>query len=239
PLFLFTPDRPGSRVAAPVRAGISQLVAGVKALVQNHPKGALFLLARLLYTDGLRAVFFFGGIYSPSVFNFGWFELGLFGIILTIAGTLGAALGGLLDDRQGSRRVVSWTLALFILASIGVLSVDHTRILFVLPVEPKIPGSKPFSSTGEQVYLVFAILIGLASGPLGASSRTLLARLTPQEKISVFFAFSSSPGKTPAFPAPPAIGAVPAATNSQRLGIATSLVFLISGLLVLQRVKDP
>src|SRR5215468_9572644 len=29
PLFLFTPDRPGSRVAAPVRAGISQLMAGV------------------------------------------------------------------------------------------------------------------------------------------------------------------------------------------------------------------
>jgi len=239
PLFLFTPDRPGSRVAAPVRAGISQLVAGVKALLQNHRKVALFLLARMLYADGLGAIFSFGGIYAASVFNWGAFELGLFGIILTIAGTLGAALGGLLDDRQGSRRVVSWTLALFILASIGVLSVDHTRILFVLPVEPKIPGSKPFSSTGEQVYLVFAILIGMASGPLGASSRTLLARLSPQEKITEFFGFFSFSGKITAFAAPLAIGAVTAATNSQRLGIATSLVFLISGLLVLRRVKDP
>ncbi len=110
-------------------------------------------------------------------------------------------------------------------------------MLFVHPVEPKVPGSAPFSSMGEQVYLAFAILIGLASGPIQAASRTLLARMTPPEKTTEFFGFFSFSGKITAFAGPLAIGIVTAATGSQRLGIGTSLVFLIAGLLLLQRVK--
>jgi UMF1 family MFS transporter len=107
----------------------------------------------------------------------------------------------------------------------------------VHPVEPKAPGSAPFSSVGEQVYLAFAILIGLASGPIQAASRTLLARLSPPEKTTEFFGFFSFSGKITAFAAPLAIGVVTAATGSQRLGIGTSVVFLIAGLLLLQCVR--
>jgi UMF1 family MFS transporter len=237
PLFLFTPDRPGTRVAAPIKAGLTQLTSGVKDLYRSHRQIALFLIARMLYADGLGAIFAFGGIYAASVFGWGASELGLFGIILTIAGTIGAASGGTLDDRFGSKRVIGWALCLLVLASIGVLSVDKTHVLFVHPVEPKVPGSAPFSSTGEQVYLAFAILIGLASGPIQAASRTLLARLTPPEKTTEFFGFFSFSGKATAFAAPLAIGVVTAATSSQRLGIGTSLVFLIGGLMLLQRVR--
>jgi UMF1 family MFS transporter len=237
PLFLFTPDRPGTRAAAPVKTGITQLFAGAKDLYLNHRQIALFLLARMLYADGLGAVFAFGGIYAASVFGWGASELGLFGIILTLAGTIGAALGGTLDDHLGSKRVIGWALLLFILAAIGVLSVDKTHVLFVHAVEPKAPGSAPFSSVGEQVYLAFAILIGLASGPIQAASRTLLARLSPPEKTTEFFGFFSFSGKITAFTAPLAIGAVTSATGSQRLGISTSVLFLIAGLLLLQRVK--
>ena len=219
------------------RPGIAQLISGVKDLYRHHRQVALFLIARMLYADGLGAIFAFGGIYAASVFGWGASELGLFGIILTLAGTIGAASGGVLDDRLGSKRVIGWALCLFILASIGVLSVDKTHVLFVHPVEPKVPGSAPFASIGEQVYLAFAILIGLASGPIQAASRTLLARMTPPEKTTEFFGFFSFSGKITAFAAPLAIGVVTAATGSQRLGIGTSLVFLIAGLLLLQRVK--
>jgi UMF1 family MFS transporter len=106
-----------------------------------------------------------------------------------------------------------------------------------VPVEPKLPGSAPFSSVGEQVYLAFAVLIGLASGPIQASSRTLLARMCPPGKTTEFFGFFSFSGKITAFAAPLAIGAVTHASGSQRLGIATSLLFLIAGLLLLMRVN--
>ena len=240
PLFLFTPDRPATaQEAVPVTAGVRQLARGVADLISHHRQIALFLLARMLYADGLGAVFAFGGIYAASVFGWGASELGLFGIILTLAGTVGACFGGLLDDRLGSKRLIGWSLCLFILAAIGVLSVDRDHILFLLPVEPKPLGSAPFASGGEQVYLAFAILVGLASGPIQSSSRTLLARLCPAHKTTEFFGFFSFSGKITAFSAPLAIGVVTAATGSQRLGIATSLVFLIAGLLLLQRVRSP
>ena len=238
PLFLFTPDRAAKPVETrAVRAGLAQLARSVKELVRHHGQIALFLLARMLYADGLGAVFAFGGIYAATVFGWGAVELGLFGIILTIAGTFGAVMGGLLDDRAGSKRVIALTLLLFIAASIGVLSVDREHVLFVLPVAPKLPGSAPFSSVGEQVYLAFAILIGLASGPIQASSRTLLARMCPPGKATEFFGFFSFSGKITAFAAPLMIGVVTHATGSQRIGIATSLGFLIAGLLLLLPVK--
>ena len=240
PLFLFTPDRPAPpRVSAPVKGALKQLARGAQDLIRHHRHVALFLLARLLYADGLGAIFAFGGIYAGTVFGWGAAELGVFGIILTIAGTVGAALGGVFDDRIGSKRVIAWTLVLFILAAIAVLSVDADHVLFVLPVEPKRGGGALFASTGEQVYLLFAILIGFASGPIQSSSRTLLARLAPPDKRTEFFGFFSFSGKITAFAAPLLIGAVTAATGSQRLGIGTSVLFLIAGLVLLQRVRVP
>jgi UMF1 family MFS transporter len=133
--------------------------------------------------------------------------------------------------------VIVAALCLFIAASAGVLSIDPDEVLFFVPVAPKLPGSGPFASTGEQAYLAFAILIGLASGPIQASSRTLLARLSPPDKTTEFFGFYAFSGKITAFAAPLAIGVVTAATDSQRLGISASLAFLVVGLVLLLRVR--
>jgi MFS transporter, UMF1 family len=238
PLFLFTPDvRATPLDARPVSASLGQLVRSVKELVRDHGQVALFLLARMLYADGLGAVFAFGGIYAATVFGWGATELGLFGISLVLAGTIGAALGGPLDDARGSKTVIVLTLLVFILAAIGVVSVDAGHVLFVVPVEAKVPGSAPFSSVGEQVYLAFAMLIGITSGPIQSSSRTLLARLCPPGKLTEFFGFFSFSGKITAFAAPLLIGAVTHASGSQRLGIASSLIFLAAGLLLLLKVR--
>jgi MFS transporter, UMF1 family len=238
PLFLYTPDRPRApRAQHAVRAGLTQLWRSLQELVRHHAQVALFLLARMLYADGLGAVFAFGGIYAATVFGWGALELGLFGIVLTVAGTIGAVLGGPLDDRLGSKTVIVAGLILFIVGSIGVLSVDQNHVLFTLRVAPKLSGGAPFSSTGEQVLLLFGVLIGLVSGPVQASSRTLLARMSPPEKMTEFFGFFSFSGKVTAFAAPLAIGAVTHASGSQRIGIASSLAFLVGGLALLLRVK--
>ncbi|MDX2318321.1 MAG: MFS transporter [Hyphomicrobiaceae bacterium] len=238
PLFLFTPDQPNEAPTEnAVRASLGRLAGTMKDLLRHHRTVALFLLARMLYADGLGAVFAFGGIYAASVFGWGATELGLFGILLTIAGTIGAGLGGLLDDRLGSKAVIVGSLLLFIAASIGVLSIDADEVLFVIPVAPKLPASGTFSSPGEQAYLLFAMIIGLSAGPIQASSRTLLARICPPGKTTEFFGFFSFSGKISAFAAPLAIGAVTALTDSQRLGISASLVFLVGGLLLLLPLK--
>lgn len=240
PLFLFTPDRrEGTPQPNPVREGFHRLAGSIRTLLSDHANLFRFLIARMFYADGLAAVFAFGGIYAASVFGWGATELGLFGIILTLAGIAGAFVGGALDDRLGSKPVIVATLLLFILGSIGVLSVDPDEILFFIPVEPKADGGGLLASTGEKAYLAFALLIGLAAAPIQASSRALLARISPEEKTTEFFGLFAFSGKITAFAAPLAIGAVTALTDSQRIGISMSVVFLVAGLLLLLGVRIP
>ena len=238
PMFLLTPDRRnGPATANPVREGLRRLWQSLRELVRSHRDVALFLLARMLYADGCAAVFSFGAIYAASVFGWGVTELGLFGIILTVAAFFGACLGGLVDDRAGSKNVIVIGLLVFIIGSLGVLSVDPDEILFVVPVPEKAAGAGLFGSAGEQVLLGFALLIGVALGPIQASSRTLLARICPPAQTTEFYGFFSFSGKVTAFAAPLAIGLVTTLTDSQRLGISVSLVFLIAGLLLLSTVR--
>ena len=147
PLFLFTPDRATKPVEArAVKAGAHPArPLGARTSCAITAKSRCSCSRACSTPTASAPVFAFGGIYAATVFGWGAVELGLFGIVLTIAGTFGAVLGGLLDDRAGSKRVIAVTLLLFIAASIGVLSVDRDHVLFVLPVEPKLPGSAPFS----------------------------------------------------------------------------------------------
>ncbi|QKP78655.1 MFS transporter [Methyloligella sp. GL2] len=237
PLFLFTPDLPADASITPAGKGLGGLVRGLKRLYAEHRQVFLFLAARMLYADGLGAIFAFGGIYAGTIFGWGPTELGLFGIILAITAAIGAGLGGLMDDALGSKPVIVLMLIVLIIGAIGVLSVDQDEILFFVPVAERIPDSPALSSTGERVYLLFAAMIGFASGPVQAASRTLLAHLTPPEKTTEFFGFFAFSGKASAFAAPLMIGAVTALAGSQRIGISTALVFLIGGLVLLQFVR--
>ena len=71
---------------------------------------AAFLLANMIYTDGLVSLFAFGGIYAAGTFGWQTIQIGTFGIILAIAGTFGAWLGGKLDDRLGPKRVIAGSM---------------------------------------------------------------------------------------------------------------------------------
>ena len=75
-------------------------------------------------------------------------------------------------------------------------------MLYFIDVDPKVPGSAPFSSTGERVFLAFAIVVGLVSAPVQSSSRSLLARLAPPDKITQYFGLFAFSGKVTAFLAP-------------------------------------
>ena len=192
----------------------------------------------MLYADGLGAVFAFGGIYAGTVFGWGATELGLFGLVLIVAGTFGAVLGGcstiarLEMGHRGDAGSVYRRGRSACSRSMKATCCSSCRS------RRSFPGSAAFSSIGEQAYLAFGILIGVASGPIQASSRTLLARMCPPDKITEFFGFFSFSGKITAFAAPLTIGTVTALTGSQRLGIASSLIFMIAGLLLLLKVKE-
>ncbi len=240
PFFLFVPDVRATphAAAAPAESPVRALLTTLKQL-PGHPDMLWFLIARAIYVDGLSAIFAFGGIYGSAVFGWQAFELGLFGIVLTLTGAIGAVIGGFLDDRVGSKRVILYSLVLLLIGAAGILSVTKTQVLYGLEVAPKVAGSKPFSSPGEQVYLAFALLIGLVAAPVQAASRSLLARLAPPDKMTQFFGLFAFSGKVTAFMAPFLIATVTAMTGSQRLGMSVIGAFLVLGFLLMLAVRQP
>lgn len=240
PFFMFVPDaKPAGPLASEVRASAArQLWSTLKELPRQRDM-LLFLVARMIYSDGLSAIFAFGGIYGTAVFGWSALELGLFGIILTATGMAGAVIGGFFDDRAGAKTVILVSLACLLIGALGILSVTKSTILFSIDVAPKEPGSSPFSSTGEQVFLAFAIVVGLAAAPVQAASRSLLARLAPPDQIARYFGLFAFSGKVTAFLAPFIVATVTLLSGSQRLGMATIALFLIAGILLMLPVREP
>jgi UMF1 family MFS transporter len=241
PLFMFTPDSgTGKSVNGPgsaVSRGLKQLRETL-VHVRHYGNIVRFLAARMFYADGLGAIFVFGGLYAASLFSWSALELGLFGIVITVTAAIGAFIGGPLDDRFGARTVIIWGLLGLMVACAGVLSVDGTRIFYVVNTAPANAADGAFSSVGERVYLAFSAGIGLVSGPIQASSRSLLARLTPPDMATEFFGLFAFSGKVTAFAAPLTVSVVTALTGDQRLGIASIAIFLILGLGLLLSVKE-
>lgn len=237
PFFLFVPDRKKVTVAQSHRSATAELWDTIKAL-PSMPSLLVFLVARMLYTDGLTAIFTFGGIYGASVFNWGALELGMFGIVLTLVGAFGALVGGHLDDKVGPKTVIIAALLTLIIGAVGILSVDRTHVLFQTVVAEKAAGSAPFSSVGEQVFLAFAIVVGLVAAPVQAASRSLLARIAPADKITQFFGLFAFSGKVTAFLAPLLVAFVTQQTGSQRIGMSAILSFLLIGIVLMLFVRS-
>ncbi|WP_181701305.1 MFS transporter [Chthonobacter albigriseus] len=241
PLLLFTPDTPGRmRVGEAVRAGAGSLLETLRSLRQMKD-AAFFLAANMIYTDGLIALFAFGGVYAAGVLGWGTIEIGIFGILLTITGTIGAFVGGRLDDRFGSKPVVLGALGLLTAAAVGILSIDPAHVLFVVPVTPPAPGDGLYASWPEKLYLVLGGLIGLAAGPVQAASRTLLCRVAPADRIGQFFGLFALTGKITSFMGPLLVGLTTQLSGSQRFGVVPLIgLFLVGGVLLLKvRVRRP
>jgi UMF1 family MFS transporter len=237
PMFLLTPDYPARRpVSAALRLGLADLRRTLLELPKQKSLAA-FLLANMIYTDGLVSLFAFGGIYAAGTFGWNTIQIGSFGIILAIAGTFGAWLGGKLDDRLGPKRMISGSMMILLFAIVAILLVDKETIFFV-KVAPPVPGGALFSSSAERAYLLLGCLIGAAGGPLQAASRTLLIRMAPKDRIAQYFGLFALTGKVTSFVGPLLIGAITAVTASQKAGMAVLVLFFVAGLALLARVRD-
>lgn len=240
PMFLFTKDSDGTTrrpLAAAARQGVVSLLVTLRQL-RAHRNALLFLIAFMLYNDGLAAIIAFGGVYASATFGWTTTTLGIFGIVITLFAIPGAFFGGRLDDWLGSRRTVQVATAGVIVATLGIVSVTADRILFVVPVEPPAATRALFGSPQELVFMAFALLLGVCMGPMQAASRTMIGRLAPNDMVGEFYGLFALSGRATAWLAPAAIGFVTAHTQSNRLGVACVLVFLMVGFGLLWNVRE-
>ncbi len=216
PLFLLTPDRPAvmTPAATAVRQGLRQLVDTFRRL-RDYRIQVRFLIARMIYTDGLNTLFAFGGIYAAGTFGFGFDELILFGIGINVTAGLGAFAFAWADDRWGPKRVICVALAGLIVFGSALLVIE-----------------------GKTLFWAIGLMLGVFIGPAQSASRSMMARLAPPAIRTEMFGLYALSGKATAFLGPAALAWATAATDSQRVGMATIIVFLVAGLLLLRAVPD-
>jgi MFS transporter, UMF1 family len=237
PLFLLTPDYPAKqRWREALREGLADLRQTLGELPKQKSLAA-FLLANMIYTDGLVSLFAFGGIYAAGTFGWNTIQIGTFGILLAIAGTFGAWHGGQLDDRLGPKRVIAGSMTILLFAVVAILLVNKDSIFFIA-VAPPVPGGALFAASAERAYLLLGCLIGAAGGPLQAASRTLLIRMAPKDRIAQYFGLFALTGKVTSFIGPLLIGLITAVTESQKAGMAVPVLFFVAGLMLLRRVRE-
>jgi UMF1 family MFS transporter len=203
--------------------------------LRNYPQIIRFLLARLVYNDGLVTVFAFGGIYAAGSLDFTFDEIMVLGIVLNITAGLGAFLMGYLDDKVGGKKTLKVTLLGLMLAMALAVFAPEIR-----PFLQYVFGgsSVPDWVNAKNIFWLAAVLIGAFSGPNQASSRSLMGRFTPEAKKNEFFGFFAFSGKATAFVGPFLLGALTVAFDSQRAGISIVFFFFFFGYLLLGRVDE-
>ena len=239
PMFLFTPDSSAWRPLGPaVREGLAELKSTLAEV--RHRGGILwFLIARMIYQDGVNALLGLGGVFAAAMFGWTITEIGLFGIILNVVAIFGCLAASKLDTALGSKRVVIIALVLLTMATIGIVSTGPGYTLFGnLAFDPADSGGL-FGTTAERAYILYGLLIGVAFGPVQASSRSYLARSVSAEEAGRYFGIYALAGRATSFTAPFLVATVTQISGSPRLGMAMILIFLIGGLAVLWRTPYP
>ncbi len=213
PIFLWVRD-PAKGAGA---VSIGQAFADLKVTAQKirqYRQVVRFLLARLVYNDGLVTVFAFAGIYAIGTFDFTQSDIIVFGIVINVAAGLGAWVFGIMDDRRGGKSTI--------MVSLVALSVA-TLIAVLAP--------------GRAWLWVAGIGIGIFAGPNQSASRSLMGRFVPERHQSEFFGFFAFSGKATAFLGPLLLGILSDAYG-QRVGVSVVILFFLAGGALLWTVDE-
>lgn len=216
PLFLFTPDKPtgGISITTAAARGLNELAKTVVE-IRRHKNIFKYLIARMLYTDGLNTLFAFGGIYAAGTFGMSFEDLIIFGIGMNVTAGLGALAFAWFDDRWGSKQVIY--------VSLISLTILGTAILLV---------------TDIMWFWVFGLGLGIFIGPAQSASRSLMAHIAPENIRTEMFGLYALSGKATAFLGPLAVAGLTTAFDSQRVGMSAIVIFFVIGGLLLIGVKQ-
>jgi len=174
-----------------------------------------FICSYLFYNDGIVVVISFAAIYGATRFGMTLKQLIPYFIIVNLTSMVGAFVFGYILDKIGAKKTITITLIIWVVVVFWAF----------------------WCRTITEFYCV-GLLAGLAIGSSQSSSRTMLALLTPEEKMAEFFGFYAFTGKVASIFGPFIYGEVARITGSQRWAILSVLVFFLAGIIILQTVNE-
>jgi MFS transporter, UMF1 family len=240
PLLAFTPDGAGVSVGVreAARQGLRD-VARTLGQLKHYSNIAIYLGSRMFFVDGMVGVMTFGGVYASGTFGWDTTTLLIFGLCTSGSAMIGAYLGGLIDDRVGSKRSLQIAIGMSSLILVLLVSYQSDSILFVIPASTDPVWSFPyFQSLPEIAYFVTNQVFAVFFVTGLSSSRTLMARLSPPQMATQFFGLFALSGTVTAFLAPLLVGTVTDWFDSQRAGMASLVGLMVLGYIGLLFVSE-
>ncbi len=183
---------------------------------RNHREVAKLLLAFYLINDAMVTISVFSANYFRICFGASVEQL-LFLILIYHALSLPATLAfGILADRWTHRRAIALSLSIWV-AALAVMGFGE----------------------GARVPTVAVVLFSLVYGSTNAMLRSLLSHMVPTERAAEFFGFNTLAGRLSAAFGPLLFGIIATASGSQRMALASILVFIVGGGVLLAMVRIP
>ena len=217
PLMLKVPE--AKPIAGTENEGVllayKKLIRSLVAMRKENPNLLKFLIASAVYRDGLNGVFAYGAVLGGIAFGLDLTEIILFGIAANIVAGIGAFVGSFFEDRVGSRKIIFVSLVGVIVGGFGV---------FV------------FESAGTIAFFSFGLFLCTFVGPAQAASRTMMSRLSADDKQGEAFGLYATTGRAVSFLAP-AAWATFVGLFSPIYGILGLMLILVVGLLLLISVR--
>jgi UMF1 family MFS transporter len=217
PTFFFLKDRKKEKFKKQHILDSFSAIKTTFKTISEYKVISQFLVARLFFNDGLVTIFALGGIYAVSTLNFSFNEVMQLGIVLNIAAGLGSFFFGYIEDQIGAKKVINITLLVLIFATLIAIIAPETHY-------PK------------ELFWVAGVLLGLMIGPNQSCSRSLMAQLTPKEKLSEFFGFFALTGKATSFIGPLLFGIITSIYN-QQIALWVVVALFVLGFFLFSRIQ--
>ena len=175
----------------------------------------LFLIAFMVYNDGIQTVIGMATIYGTEELKLPVTVLMKTLLVIQIIAAAGAPLFGWLGDKIGTKRAVMLSLVLWS----GV--VTYAYFLH-----------------SEIEFFVLGIIVGVVLGGSQALSRSLYGSMVPEEASAEFYGFYSVFSKFSAIWGPIAFAVIRQVTGTARLSIISLMLFFVVGLILLSFVDE-
>jgi UMF1 family MFS transporter len=219
PAFLLLPrdERSAMPLGRAVARGLTDTLGTLRQIVADPALRQMrnFLIAYLVYEDGVNTVIFFSAIFAGHTLGFSFTETIVLFMLVQVTALIGSASWARSTDTRGPKFVVTVTLVQWALVTV---------LAFVV--------------TEKWHFWVVAVLAGTGLGAIQAASRTFMATLVPVGREAEFFGFYSLVGKTGAIMGPLAFGGVSFLLGgNQRAAILAIGSFFVIGLILLSRVR--
>lgn len=198
-----------------ITSGFRQL-AGTLRDIRQYPQTLLFLLAYLLYNDGIQTVIVLAAVYIEKELLLDTSVSISVILLVQIVAFAGALALGRLAARWGAKRVILRTLVVWG----GILVVAFF-----------LPQNEPLG-----VYAIAAV-IGFVLGGSQALSRSLYSQLIPKGREAEYFAFYEISERGTSWLGTLTFALTYEISGSYRVAIVVLVVFFVVGGLLLHRVR--